>query len=363
MNAVSMNLSPTSSASPPVTPVPLFHGNSLLPIKSFPTWNRTGLKNNKEISHITKNKNLQTMLVSCLNKAEVMTQTSPPSSSNSSDQMPLHSIHENQDSNTKEIRRTYEKRILFIQANHQRVLLNLQRELEKLKLQNKALQFQLIMAGGTSQNCEPITQVQDVYAQNFVPEQPVDNGIGMLRGEVMELQKSLHDIKNENMKLSKKIKERDDKTTVKRKASTEKHLSSYTGYDRILPAVARPACMQPLVDNTNVVNSAGVSYEGAIKELKNLTNKQKNELLQLKEKLREQHPRPEKLVLPKLEVRNRLSAKSYTLDRNISRAPVSLPVLQPSAGTNNLTLRQKRAQALHIQRQRSNKDVTLMLGQ
>lgn len=361
MHAVSMNISPTSSASPPVTPVPLFHGNSLLPIKSFPTWNRTGLKNNKEISHITKNKNLQTMLVSCLNKAEVMTQTSPPSSSNS-DQMSLHSIHENQDSNVKEIHRTYEKRILFIQANHQRVLLNLQRELEKLKLQNKALQFQLVMAGGRSQNCEPITQVQEEHAHNFVPEQPVDSGIGMLRGEVMELQKSLHEIKNENMKLSKIIKERDDKTTVKRNASKEKNLTSYTGYDKTLPAVARPARIPPLIDNTNVVNSAGVSYEGAIKELKMLTDKQKNELLQLKEKLQEQHSRPEKLVLPKLEVRKRLSARSYTSDRNISRAPVSLPVLQPSAAMNNLTLRQKRAQALHIQRQRSNKDITLMLG-
>lgn len=32
-----------------------------------------------------------------------------------------------------------------------------------------ALQFQLVMAGGRSQNCEPITQVQEEYAHNFVP--------------------------------------------------------------------------------------------------------------------------------------------------------------------------------------------------
>ena len=39
--------------------------------------------------------------------------------------------------------------------------------------------------------------------------------------------------------------------------------------------------------------------------------------------------------------------------------PLSLPIIQGLTGNRNMTLRQKRAQALHVQRQRSNKAVTL----
>ena len=39
----------------------------------------------------------------------------------------------------------------------------------------------------------------------------------------------------------------------------------------------------------------------------------------------------------------------------------SLPILQPFAGNRNLTMRQKRARDLHVQRQKSNKDIRLTL--
>lgn len=37
----------------------------------------------------------------------------------------------------------------------------------------------------------------------------------------------------------------------------------------------------------------------------------------------------------------------------------SLPVLQPFVGNRNLTMRQKRARDLHVQRQKLNKDIRL----
>ena len=134
--------SPSSSASPPISPIKLIHHPSgttaLPPLKNLPVWNRPGLEKNRFIRSISKDSpevGKTEFLIGHL--ASKGTQTSPPGTAftNMIGQNGLGvSDKVNPAGNVPMVQ---DKRLYFLQAEHENVLKKLHSELDKLKSQNR----------------------------------------------------------------------------------------------------------------------------------------------------------------------------------------------------------------------------------
>ncbi len=138
--------SPSSSVSPPISPIKLFNhpsNNSLPPLKNLPVWNRPGLEKNRFIRSITKDSPE-------LEKAELLwnhltsrsTQTSPPSTAvNNFNGLNLAGNKQDvfNDGKAENSSVTLEKRLFFVQSEHEIVLKRLHSEIEKLKNEKKGI--------------------------------------------------------------------------------------------------------------------------------------------------------------------------------------------------------------------------------
>lgn len=161
METISPQASPTGSISPPVTPfsIALPHTFALPPLKTLPTWNRNRFKDDKTRS-IPKNKNIKVELIGQIGKIENCTQASPSSDaldkrkSSSLDRIPTASsekvlpptrgsANKKIDSNINRLKKTYDKKIIFLENSHQEVLSNLHQELETMKSQNRGEFFHI----------------------------------------------------------------------------------------------------------------------------------------------------------------------------------------------------------------------------
>ena len=138
--------SPCSSASPPISPIKLFHQPSscLPPLKNLPVWNRPGLEKNRFIRSITKDsqeRGRAELLLSHLSSKG--TQTSPPGTAVTANNFRL-SGHPSDLTNDTEISHhrpsvTANKRLYFVQSEHEHVLDRLHEEIDKLKTENKGI--------------------------------------------------------------------------------------------------------------------------------------------------------------------------------------------------------------------------------
>ena len=130
--------SPSSSVSPPISPIKVFSqpGPSLPPLKNLPVWNRTGLEKTRFIRSITKDspENTKTeFFVSHLTSKS--TQTSPPSTA-FTNLSQYHSETPLGDGNSTMVA---DKKLYFLQAEHEGVLKKLHVELEHLRNKNRGI--------------------------------------------------------------------------------------------------------------------------------------------------------------------------------------------------------------------------------
>lgn len=133
--------SPSSSVSPPISPIKVFSqpGPHLPPLKSLPLWNRTGLEKNRFIRSITKdspeNTKTEIFLSHLTNKS---TQTSPPSTAIGNISQ-YYSERQDGKSHLGDGNATVvpDKKLYFLQAEHEGVLKKLHIEMENLKSKNR----------------------------------------------------------------------------------------------------------------------------------------------------------------------------------------------------------------------------------
>lgn len=135
--------SPTSSVSPPISPIKLFHQPAgttaaLPPLKNLPVWNRPGLEKSRFIRSITKDSpelGKTEFLIGQL--ASKGTQTSPPGTAftNIIGQNGLGVSDEI--NSVRSLPMAQDKRLYFLQSEQENVLNKLHSELEKLKSQNR----------------------------------------------------------------------------------------------------------------------------------------------------------------------------------------------------------------------------------
>ena len=137
--------SPSSSVSPPISPIKLYSQSTtgLPPLKNLPVWNRTGLEKNRFIRSITKDSQeigKTEFVVSPLTSKS--TQTSPPGTAFASVERYI-----SNDSRKDKFRvddnsaRVADKKLYFVQAEHEGVLKKLHVELDRLKNQNRGIQL------------------------------------------------------------------------------------------------------------------------------------------------------------------------------------------------------------------------------
>lgn len=134
--------SPSSSVSPPISPIKVFSqpATSLPPLKNLPVWNRTGLDKNRFLRSITKDspENTKTdFLFSHLTSKS--TQTSPPSTAfgNISNYHSNELRREGRTVNDGAAPVVADKKLYFLQAEHEGVLKKLHLELESLRNKNR----------------------------------------------------------------------------------------------------------------------------------------------------------------------------------------------------------------------------------
>ncbi len=138
--------SPSASVSPPISPIKLFNQpsstNSLPPLKNLPVWNRPGLEKNRFIRSIAKDSpecdKTEFLLGKVTSKG---TQTSPPGTALTKSQLKASAAGKDKQMFGEEIGDNpvliAEKRLFFVQSEHDHVLQKLHSEIEKLKKEKK----------------------------------------------------------------------------------------------------------------------------------------------------------------------------------------------------------------------------------
>ena len=139
--------SPSSSVSPPISPIKVFSqpGHPLPPLKSLPLWNRTGLEKSRFIRSITKdspeNTKTEIFLSHLTNKS---TQTSPPGTAIGSISQYHGELRQDGKGHIGDGSAAIvpDKKLYFLQAEHEGVLKKLHIELENLKSKNRGSYLQ-----------------------------------------------------------------------------------------------------------------------------------------------------------------------------------------------------------------------------
>jgi len=334
--------------------------NTLPPINTFPNWNRTNLTNKKLSHRITKDDKVKLQFIGNLNQIEQYTQTSPPkaisrlSNQNSINTDNKNTNNVNENPLNKLNAQIFEKKILFLQTNHSETLSQLHREVESLKNQNKALQFQLVSSGET-------TDFINKHARNGkdVPNNNDVEKVLELEKEINSLKENLQKEQEKNSLLTKKLEHKKERSLSalispsKRNVSIKPSLSTnFTKATRSISAKHSTNSLQ----NT----SEKYDYKDRMKHLKMLANTQQNELENLRDKLQHQNIHQRNFVLPSIIASSRLNLHNNS-ELQHQKEVLTLPILQSLPGNRNLALRKKRAKALHVQRQKSNKNMNLTL--
>lgn len=137
--------SPSSSVSPPISPIKVFSqpATTLPPLRNLPVWNRTGLEKNRFIRSITKDSPETTKTEFFLGHVtSIGTQTSPPGTAfgrlAQSHGSELLDRNYHADGNAAAVA---DKKLYFLQAEHEGVLKKLHVELENLRNKNRGIEI------------------------------------------------------------------------------------------------------------------------------------------------------------------------------------------------------------------------------
>jgi len=313
----------------------------------MPTWNRNKFKDGKLLRPVPKNKNIKVKLIGQIGHIENCTQTSIPTKSSAS------CSRKSANSSGRE-KQSFDKKIVFLQTSHNEVLSKLHQELEKVKIQNKALKFQLVMTREKEAKHAPQHHIDDDekldVCENVRKDFAEDN---TLKGEIKELKKLLLDANSKNSYLTKIIEQLKQRPTFPRHSANSKTKT----------ALRNKSSDHVMSQNTQ---QRSTSAKVTSKEMKFIYSDIYMETPNwLKEKQTQKIQNSQIVVFPKLE---QASAKYAPRKGNSGsenqackkvKEPISLPLLQGATGNRDMSLRQKRAKALHVQRQRSNKNITL----
>ncbi|XP_065054638.1 coiled-coil domain-containing protein 74A-like isoform X2 [Rhopilema esculentum] len=399
--------SPSSSVSPPISPIKLYSQptTGLPPLKNLPVWNRTGLEKNRFIRSITKDSQeigKTEFVVSPLTSKG--TQTSPPGTAFAR----LERYSNNNDSGKDKFRvddnsaMVADKKLYFVQAEHEGVLKKLHVELDRLKNQNRDLTFKLVMTNtgfSVSPDSKDTKDLVNRREGSGKPRQPSLIRKQTLGGRSDGKRDSFSKEETKRQKASyrsagSKASRTEDSTrsglySAKHSQKEQKiqHQTINKNNSPYLPSksievveqkeslFSKPAASVLQNETSHDTNTPALitgkdytpeDYEEIIRNLKRLNAKQASELSHLKEKLVEKRGRYDDLYLPstnhlpKIDLRN--ASKSAKLPPALrgKHQIVSLPALKPILGSK-VTNRQRKAQASHVQRQRSNKDIAQKL--
>lgn len=339
----------TTSVTPPVTPF-MQHAYVLPPLKTLPTWNRNKFKDGNLLRPVQQNKNsnLKVELIGHIEHSENCTQTSPLAPLSLTPPVDvLPNILSNVDSHkvlqgnkqctescstSNKLKQSFDKKIVFLETIHKEVLSSLHKELEMVKRQNKALKFQLVMS--SEREPEVITTDTRVNA------------------EIRELKKLLSDADLKNIYLTKLIEQERAKPSD---LYLRDHPDSIKSNRRRNSSLKKKLKKQAKLNINDMPNG---EYCGNTTTSKKFPEEKYDYI-------------GNKIVFPKLvkqensrsaPLRNVNCPIVNSLHKKIQEPTrASLPVLQtiPISENRNSTMREKRAKALHVQRQRSNRKLTL----
>jgi len=346
METISPQASPTStSISPPVTPYSIALPYALPPLKTLPTWNRNKFKDSKIsklVRSVPKNKNIKVELIG---QIENCTQTSPPAftsretlSSPKTTCRKSANIHNNGISN---IKKSYDRKVSFLESNHKEVLTNLHRELERMKIENKALKFKLVMTTGEGPASFDDDEKVDLKMPNLKEFKRELEKNKLLKSEIKELKNLLDAADSKNIHLSKLVETLKESKLTHSGTLKTKLISTYLN--------DQPVSLSSTQENKDLVPENDTCRSSTTED---------NTMLP--EEKRQKSNTECSLIFPKLEQPNsRTTHVLISTSAKRGQEPISLPMLQGLPSNRNMSLRQKRARALHVQRQRSNKNVTL----
>jgi len=386
--------SPSSSVSPPISPIKVFSqpGISLPPLKSLPVWNRTGLEKNRFIRSITKDSPESTkteiLLSHLTNKS---TQTSPPSTA-LGNIPPRHSEIRHIDkhhSGDGSAAMGTDRKLYFLQAEHEGVLKKLHIELENLKSKNREMTFKLTMTNNAlsvSHNGKDAAKDschqgsirkpdQLSSAHNEAGDKNIDGRRDYYKDEINMHRSSF---KSAGIRKSAESNEKPITKSAKyskpeQRKNPPRHQSGNVptqqprNDERLVRQDMRLLQGEPIIQSKAAALITGKKYssedyEEIIRDLKRLNAKQASELVHLKEKLMNQTIRSDDSDiassnrLPKLEHQKASKSAKANSGTHSKHEILTLPALRPILGTKVIN-RQRKAQASHVQRQRSNRDI------
>lgn len=362
-------ISPTS-LSPPAS-IGHSYTNSLPPIQTLPTWTRS--KFDKLLRNVPPNDSGRKRAADLYSRdrTEICTQTSRSSSKSTINAAPRRS--DTILASVEKQKRSLEKKIVFLEANHTETLKRLHRELEKVKNENKKLQFQLVI------DVENDELANKKSARHYAEQQNLQEAT-VLRDEIQELKRLLHLAYAENNQLKKHRDITETKQATKSVQSpkdTRRHKSMHPVTDDgtwnrgPLEAPLGPGVDPRIGDGKGDVKCDVVDVSVALESVwrrmqeQHLSDRHRNNYQNLPS------PNPKTFILPKLAHKNnsRIIALAnnspYSNNMTNRKIPerIMLPMLQqqcPPENRANITNRQKRAKALHVRRQRiSSQDVTV----
>ncbi|XP_066913867.1 early endosome antigen 1-like [Clytia hemisphaerica] len=334
------------------------HQHILPPIKSLPSWNRhrIGLAKpcNPIISKNIENFNTGSIRSVPLTKQSVLSEQCTQTSAQSSRQSSSSSLSSSKQtpprtsgsSRKHDLKSLYDKKIVFLQTSHGEVLGDLQEEVDQLKLENKGLQFNLVMTRG---NLDKLSKSLSNSPHGSSTNS--DNNELKLMRKVKSLEKELHNVKTElnsardqNKELMELVQQSqnheirpkssikfNNKKTLKKSATTSRLPANY--HKKISPRASYQT-----FENDSKENEVGC--------LSDRCNQNTNFTLPIIHSNRR-----------KLSGRNNNNKKSRDTDE-----PITLPILQPFPHpNNNYSLRCKRTKAVQMQNKRPQKDLSLSL--
>lgn len=346
---------PSKVISPPLTPFNITiasHQQILPPIKSLPTWNRTKLGIRRAAGPIPLNRNNKNPIKTEVKSQqfEQCTQTSRAStrqSSVSSVEAPTckSPVEKNK------LKSAYEKKIVFLQSNHEHMLTKLHNELEELKAENKDLNFHLVVA---RDNLERMKLESNLDKNESTVEVKLANRVKILEQELNEIKTELAKSKDSNKKLL--------ETVQQNNASSFSHNTTLKRSSRL---ISNPSIHSHMKRNpSSRLKSSQLEESKSLELVNNVLSGTTND---------DCSPRGGQLVhhhfthrgdneyaLPKINSNKQFSNKASPRDKH---EPIKLPVLQPFPFPNtNASVRRKRTKALQSQKYRSSKELGVYLA-
>jgi len=355
-------ISPDHQSSPPLTKFNITitpHQHILPPLKSLPSWNRSkfGVRRPVEsviAKSVNKRNPTANLIKNTSEQAEQFTQTSPLSSrqSSSSSIGSRRSLKVSTPIAKRKagLKTSYEKKIIFLQSTHSEILTDLHREVEKVKAENKELQFNLVMTQSEFEKLNVSLSNNPTSSKgstNNTNESKLVLKVQSLEQQLSQMKSELDKTKESNRQLLELVQNQNKDTRPNSSLKFKKSFKSSTTNNN-----SNKNNNKNNINNNN--NNNKLRDDNVCDDFEGSSGpNEKNRTHQIRLE--------SNLILPKIHSSTRKQHRSAKTTRD-KEEPISFPLLQPfPQPMTNYSSRCKRTKALQIQNKRS-KELNMSLA-